>query len=574
MTNAFINVTDYGAVGNGTTDDRAAIASADAVSSTTIFPEGSYRIASNITLSSAVFFVKGAIIKPDSGVTVAFVGPVTAEAFQIVDISAGGHCDFTMSRPTGGISPVEWWGVQVSSAFSSSLAAANKPLIDEALTYGATDIAFQGSGVYSTTGHILDGSRPRNIIGRGQSDVFYIQGSGIPYAYAGEVSASDPVAAKDWVFQNGISGTGSPNNFIDLSIQTTDQTAVGGIIIGDSSSQIMNWLYGGQNCIINHSYVALHIEWANANLWSLMTLQGYYAGLGLVVPNIKKSSDGLSVSKLHFNSCQISNSQTSAHQIIWEADPGSTEALKAHIYTNCSIEQGYNGIVRAASGVIYNACYIERVQNTVGLISGESVAVDSVWINPKLGGPNSVADLLAQRGPRTIVISTGNFFGSQTGTIEALGGIQFADPGDSISKYESKRPFTPVLQGSSTVGTPTYSLCKGFYTRIGSLIRCHIEVAITSVGGMSGILQISGLPYSCSATANLRSASSKILFDGITMAVNYTDVVGFLATNSDAISFYQTGSGQTDTPLLISGGGSISSSLWLGFDIIYDTDDN
>ncbi len=52
-------VKDFGATGNGTTDDRAFFASADASGRFTVSP-GSYKIGSNLTISSSVFFTSGA----------------------------------------------------------------------------------------------------------------------------------------------------------------------------------------------------------------------------------------------------------------------------------------------------------------------------------------------------------------------------------------------------------------------------------------------------------------------------------------------------------------------------------
>lgn len=65
------NIVDFGAVGDGTTNDRAALAAADAAGPFVI-PEGVYRVGSNITFTKQVMFMKGASLLPDAGVAVVF----------------------------------------------------------------------------------------------------------------------------------------------------------------------------------------------------------------------------------------------------------------------------------------------------------------------------------------------------------------------------------------------------------------------------------------------------------------------------------------------------------------------
>lgn len=62
-----VDVRDYGALGNGTTDDRAAFAAADAAANgrTVLVSTGSYRLASDFTFSNAVRF-EGTLVMPAS----------------------------------------------------------------------------------------------------------------------------------------------------------------------------------------------------------------------------------------------------------------------------------------------------------------------------------------------------------------------------------------------------------------------------------------------------------------------------------------------------------------------------
>lgn len=83
-----------GGVGDGVTNDRAAIAAADAAASTAGLPlllkKGTYRVSTNLTVTNPVQLQPGAVIKPDSGVTVTLAGGVQAPLQQVFDHSAGG----------------------------------------------------------------------------------------------------------------------------------------------------------------------------------------------------------------------------------------------------------------------------------------------------------------------------------------------------------------------------------------------------------------------------------------------------------------------------------------------------
>lgn len=63
----WVDVRDYGAVGNGTTDDRSAFAAADAAAAgrEVLVPEGDYFIGSSLTIDNPIRF-EGRIVMPDS----------------------------------------------------------------------------------------------------------------------------------------------------------------------------------------------------------------------------------------------------------------------------------------------------------------------------------------------------------------------------------------------------------------------------------------------------------------------------------------------------------------------------
>lgn len=102
----------YFANRNGSTDDRAIMAAADAAAVAAKKPlmllAGVHKVNSNLTITSPVAFRPGAIIKPASGVTVILAGGIVGNdgQFRVFDQSLGGKC---IPKNVPGLHP-GWWG--------------------------------------------------------------------------------------------------------------------------------------------------------------------------------------------------------------------------------------------------------------------------------------------------------------------------------------------------------------------------------------------------------------------------------------------------------------------------------
>jgi len=129
-TNWPANIKVYGAAGNGSDDDRSAVSSADDTGRTLVFPSGTYKIASNLTISSPCIFLNGAKVAPSSGVTVTFNNLVSG-AGEIFDYSSGGLV--VLSRKISRVYP-EWFGANyvddAAVAFQRSVTAMTAGILD------------------------------------------------------------------------------------------------------------------------------------------------------------------------------------------------------------------------------------------------------------------------------------------------------------------------------------------------------------------------------------------------------------------------------------------------------------
>lgn len=107
-----VSVKDFGAVGDGSTNDTAAIQAALATGCTVLFPSSTYLISSTVTFTGGFLFEKNALLKIATGATVTLNGSVQAGLYQIFDqTGTPGKILFALNSVTE-IYP-QWWGAVV-----------------------------------------------------------------------------------------------------------------------------------------------------------------------------------------------------------------------------------------------------------------------------------------------------------------------------------------------------------------------------------------------------------------------------------------------------------------------------
>ena len=380
-----VSVKDFGAVGNGSTNDRSAIVAAQTAvaGSTLVFTPGTYLISSNLTITANCQFQAGAILVPASGVTITLTGSIVAGTYKIFEVSTLKHVNCTSAKVS--YAPVEWWGVVGGDAtFSAGNAAINKPLIDEVLTYGPRYIHWTQPGIYSTTGHRMN--EPFHVmIGLGMDSAdSAVVGSGILFTdNAFMVSQGATFAGKRYVFFNG-SGDGLPG-FENMRIIGSDLDVVIPYGILPSSTEVLQWWGYAETCNFK-GYVGKHIGWGNWNEWRNCLFQGKFACVAHTIWNDTDLSGNAGyVQKQHYITCIHSQTQNASGYVFYQDRVGDASATGSAIsgnkWTACVFEYGFNGLNLTGKNQTFDTCHIENLSGTT-IVSGESNVYDSLWINP------------------------------------------------------------------------------------------------------------------------------------------------------------------------------------------------
>lgn len=114
--------------------------------------------------------------------------------------------------------------------------------------------------------------------------------------------------------------------------------------------------------------------------------------------------------------------------------------------------------------------------------------------------------------------------------------------------------FTPVVVGSSSQGSGSYTIQVGRYTKIGNSIRFDVTVDYTGHTG-TGSIKISGLPYAHGSTGNCIAA---VYAGNLTVPTGQTPIAR-IASGSQAVDLYSLSTnGSADaTPLAMDSSGTI-----------------
>lgn len=90
-----------------------------------------------------------------------------------------------------------------------------------------------------------------------------------------------------------------------------------------------------------------------------------------------------------------------------------------------------------------------------------------------------------------------------------VAGISFDSGANVLSRYNNITSFTPVIAGSTSAGTATYSSQYGRYSRIGNIVFVQVNLEWTGHTG-TGFMLVTGMPFIFAAAASFYPMATMI----------------------------------------------------------------
>lgn len=155
----FFNAKDYGAKGDGKTDDYSSLSTLinttiNGAQANIIFPAGTYIIGTNLIFPSNinVIFIQGAMLSPNTGITITINGAVDAGLYKIFTGLGTTAGSFKVTRI-----PVSWFGA-VSDGITDDTSAVQKAINIAALDFRQVYIPY--NTIYTQGSLVI----PRNVL--------------------------------------------------------------------------------------------------------------------------------------------------------------------------------------------------------------------------------------------------------------------------------------------------------------------------------------------------------------------------------------------------------------------------
>jgi len=154
------------------------------------------------------------------------------------------------------------------------------------------------------------------------------------------------------------------------------------------------------------------------------------------------------------------------------------------------------------------------------------------------------------------------------GPLAAGHGIDFSvtsdgsgtDTSEVFDDYE-EGTWTPVMQGSTTNGSPTMSNQNGSYTKVGRIVHLTFHLTVTNLGSAAGGIQISGIPYNTASNSNKHITAGSCMVDALDFHNSYYWIVPYASDGVSLITLYMSGDNVGWTPPDVDGSFGIIGSL-------------
>jgi len=152
---------------------------------------------------------------------------------------------------------------------------------------------------------------------------------------------------------------------------------------------------------------------------------------------------------------------------------------------------------------------------------------------------------------------------NEVGTMFSAAGLAFGGDtaaANQLDDYEEGN-WTPVMQGSTTNGSPTMSAQNGSYTKVGRIVHLTFHLTVTNLGSAAGSIQISGIPFNTASNSNKHITTGSCMVDALDFHNSYYWIVPYASDGVSLITLYMSGDNIGWTPPDVDGSFGIIGSL-------------
>lgn len=241
---------------------------------------------------------------------------------------------------------------------------------------------------------------------------------------------------------------------------------------------------------------------------------------------------------------------------------GASPLARLHSSNGSSSDSGlFTGLMIGGTGA--------ASARTASLIKNTSSPYDLI-IRTQDFTSGTTGSLIVQNGSTEVFrVNTNGAAVLSGGNVSASGvGIAFpaaqsaSTDANTLDDYE-EGTWTPTIKGTTTVGTATYSVQVGTYTKVGRVVYFQGRITWSGHTG-TGNMQITGIPFTSLSTTNSNSACNFGYLNNTTLSASNV-MTGFVFPSTNDIGLYQypVGGGAAGAPSMNTAADIIFSGTYL-----------